>query len=76
MKALEFDREFDDGEGVLDYLDLAGARRVEQEQKRVEVDLSVWMIRSLDREARRLGIPRQSLIRMVIAEHVEEARAR
>ena len=75
MKAKEFDKKFDDGEDVLKYLDLAKARRVEQEQKRVNVDFPIWMIHSLDKEARRLGIPRQSLIKMLIAKHIEEARA-
>lgn len=74
MKAKEFDKKFDDGEDVLKYLELAKARRVEQEQKRVNVDFPIWMIHSLDREARRLGIPRQSLIKMLIAKHIEEAR--
>ncbi len=75
MKAKEFDKKFDDGEDVLKYLELAKARRVEQEQKRVNVDFPIWMIHSLDKEARRLGIPRQSLIKMLIAKHIEEPRA-
>ncbi len=75
MKARELDRKFDDGEDVLKYLELNKARRVEQEQKRVNVDFPVWMIHSLDKEAKRLGIPRQSLIKMLIARHIEEARA-
>lgn len=75
MKAGEFDRKFDAGEDVLGYLELARAQRVEQERKRVHVDLPIWMIHSLDKEARRLGIPRQSLINMLIAKHIEEERA-
>lgn len=75
MKAEDLDRKFDRGEGILDCLDLGRTRRVVQEQKRVNVDFPVWMILSLDKEAKRLGIPRQSLIKMLIARHIEEARA-
>ncbi|OPX29482.1 MAG: CopG family transcriptional regulator, partial [Gemmatimonadaceae bacterium 4484_173] len=57
------------------YLELAGARRVEQEQKRVNVDFPVWMVHSLDKEAKRLGIPRQSLIKILIARHLEHTGA-
>jgi len=75
MKAKDLDRKFDNGENILEYLELARARRVEQKQKRVNVDFPIWMIHSLDKEAKRLGIPRQSLIKMLIAKHIEEARA-
>ncbi len=75
MKAKEFDQKFDNGEDILKYLELTKARRVEQEQKRVNVDFPIWMIHSLDKEAKRLGIPRQSLIKMLIAKHIEQARA-
>ncbi len=75
MKAKDLDGKFDNGENVLQYLELAQARRVEQKQKRVNVDFPIWMIHSLDKEAKRLGIPRQSLIKMLIAKHIEEARA-
>jgi hypothetical protein len=74
MKAEDFDAKFDRSEEVLEYLELARARRVEQGQKRVNVDFPIWMIHSLDKEAQRLGIPRQSLIKMLIARHIEEAR--
>ncbi len=75
MKATEFDKLFDDGEDITEYLDLAQVRRPNLEQKRVNVDFPVWMIRSLDREATRLGVPRQSLIKMLIARHFDEAAA-
>lgn len=75
MKASEFDKKFDDGGDVVEQLDLSAARRPGEEQKRVNVDFPVWMIQSLDREARRLGVPRQSLIKMVIAEHLDRGRA-
>ncbi len=73
MKARELDRRFDAGEDITQYLDLAHARRPNQEQKRVNVDFPLWMVESLDREAKRLGVPRQSLIKMLIGRHVRRA---
>ena len=72
MKAEEFDKKFDAGQNLLDDLDLSRARRPEQEQKRVNVDFPVWMIQSLDKEARRLGVTRQSVIKMWLAERLEK----
>ncbi|MDX8410506.1 MAG: CopG family transcriptional regulator [Mariprofundaceae bacterium] len=69
------DKKFDAGEDITRYLDLTKARRPEQEQKRVNVDFPLWMIHSLDREAKRLGVPRQSLIKVLIAHHFEKAHA-
>jgi hypothetical protein len=72
MKAEEFDQSFDRGEDVTSELDLTGARRPGFEQRRVNVDFPVWMIESLDREARRLGVTRQSIIKVWIAERLEQ----
>ncbi len=71
MKAGEFDRKFDAGVDVTKDLDLSKLRRPGQEQRRVNVDFPSWMIESLDREARRLGVTRQSVIKMWIAERLE-----
>jgi len=72
MKAKDLDKIFDDGEVDLnDFLDLAKAFRPGQEQKRVNVDFPVWMIDRLDLEAKRLGVPRQSLIKVWIGEHLQ-----
>jgi hypothetical protein len=71
MKARDFDREFDAGEDVTAHLDLSNARRPGQEQRRVNVDSPAWMIESLDREADRLGVTRQSIIKVWIAERLE-----
>jgi hypothetical protein len=74
MKASEFDKKFDDGvEDIMDDLDLSKARRPNKEQQRVNVDFPVWMVRSLDREASRLGVTRQSIIKIWIAERLERA---
>jgi hypothetical protein len=71
MKAHEFDRRFDEGEDISSALDLENARRVSQVQRRVNVDFPVWMIEFLDREAGRLGVTRQSIIKVWIAERLE-----
>jgi hypothetical protein len=75
MKARDLDRKFDAGEDISEFLDLIKARRPGQEQKRVNVDFPIWMIRSLDKEARRLGVPRQSLIKVLIARHLDRSPA-
>ena len=72
MKAKDFDKKFDDNQSVIDDLDLSKARRPEQEQRRVNVDFPIWMIQSLDKEARRLGVPRQSIIKLWLAERLEK----
>lgn len=74
MKAKDLDRAFDAGEDITQSLDLSKARRPKQEQKRVNVDFPIWMIQSLDKEAKRLGVPRQSLIKVLIAQHLDKTR--
>lgn len=72
MRADTFDKRFDDGEeSVLDALEVGRARRPRLEARRVNVDFPAWMVASLDREARRLGVTRQSVIKMWIAERLE-----
>jgi hypothetical protein len=74
MKASDFDKRFDEGaEDVIDDLDMQNATRPFKEQRRVNVDFPVWMVESLDREARRLGVTRQSIIKVWIAERLEKA---
>ena len=70
MKAKKFDQKFDRGEKVLDQLDLEKARRVGTVAKRVNVDFPGWMVQSIDREANRLGVTRQSLIKMWLADRL------
>ena len=71
MKAKEFDRRFDKGEDVTAELDLSRAHRPAEATRRVNVDFPAWMVESLDQEARRLGVTRQSVIKVWIAEHLE-----
>ena len=72
MKAKELDDKFDRGEDITSALDLSQARRPREEQRRVNVDFPAWMIESLDREARRVGVTRQSIIKVWIAERLEK----
>ncbi len=72
MKAQHLDAKFDAGESIIDHLDLPEKSRPRHEQKRVNVDFPIWMVELLDLEASRLGVPRQSLIKMLIARHFEK----
>ena len=75
MKAKQFDKKIDSGEDITKYLDVSKAHRPEQEQRRVNVDFPIWMIQSLDKEAKRLGVPRQSVIKVWVAERLEKKKA-
>ena len=71
MKAKEFEQLFDEGGDIMHALDLSKGRRVLQAQKRVNVDFPSWMVDSLDREASKLGVTRQSVIKVWLAERLE-----
>ncbi len=73
IKAEEFDSKFDNGENIIEYLELSKTTRPGQEQKRVNVDFPVWMIQMLDKEARRVGVTRQSIIKIWLAERLKES---
>lgn len=72
MKASEFDDKFDHCENIIDELDVAQARRPGEETKRINVDFPTWMVAALDREARRLGVTRQSIIKIWLAERLQQ----
>ncbi len=72
MKATDFDNKFDSGEDIFDNLDLSKVKRPEYEIKRVNVDFPSWMISSLDKEAKRLGVPRQSIIKIWLSERLDK----
>ena len=72
MKAKDLDKRFDAGENITKALDLARARRTNQVPRRVNVDFPSWMIHSLDKEANRLGVTRQSIIKVWISERLKE----
>lgn len=73
MKAKDFEQQFDEDINITASLDLSKAKRVLQAQKRVNVDFPTWMIESLDREAKKLGVTRQSIIKVWLAERLEKS---
>ena len=73
MKAKDFEQQFDESVDITASLDLSKANRVLQKQKRVNVDFPIWMIESLDQEAEKLGVTRQSIIKVWLAERLEKA---
>ena len=77
MKAKDFDRKFDAGrKDVAEDLDLSTARRVNQDQKRINVDFPAWVVEALDREAARIGVTRQSIIKVWLVERLQAEAAR
>lgn len=72
MKAKSLDKKFDEGKDISKDLDMSKARRPLQEQKRVNVDFPKWMIDSLDKEASRLGVTRQSIIKVWLSERLQQ----
>jgi hypothetical protein len=74
MNSSEFDQRFEDGGSVIDALDLSAARRPRLDQRRVNVDFPIWMVEQLDMEASRLGVTRQSIIKVWLAERLERRR--
>jgi hypothetical protein len=75
MKTKNFEKQFNEDVDITALLDVSKAKRVLQEQKRVNVDFPTWMIESLDREAGKLGVTRQSVIKVWLAERLEKAAA-
>ncbi len=70
MKAKEFDQKFDDGEDITQMLDLSQAKRPLSTQKRLSIDLPIWMIELIDQEASRLGVTPQTIIQTSVAKHL------
>ena len=72
MKAKDFDTKFDEGqEDIMEDLDLSTARRTNLKQKRINVDFPAWVVESLDREAARIGVTRQSIIKVWLVERLQ-----
>ena len=71
MKAEEFDVKFEYGEDITQFLDLSQARRPGYEQKRINIDLPIWMIAALEYEAKRLGVTADSIIKLWLAERLD-----
>jgi hypothetical protein len=75
MKASEFDKRFDSGESIIDSLDLNQIKKPNLNVKRVNIDFPVWIIKAPDKEAKRIGVTRQAIIKMWIAEHLKHPAA-
>ena len=73
MKAKSLEKKFDEGKNITKDLDMSKARRPLQKQKRVNVDFPTWMIDSLDKEASRLGVTRQSIIKVWLSERLQQS---
>lgn len=71
MKASEFESRFDAGEDVAEFVDWSKARRPNVESRRVNIDFPAWVVQGLDQEARRLGVTRQALVKLWIAERLD-----
>jgi len=72
MKASEIDKKFDDNqEDILKYFDTSKIKMINEEPKRVNIDFPSWMVKSLDREARHIGVSRQAVIKMWLAEKLQ-----
>mgnify|MGYP000093118592 CR=1 FL=1 len=72
MKALELDKKFDENqEDVLEHFDVSGIRMINEEPKRVNIDFPSWMVDSLDKEAKHIGVSRQAVIKMWLAERLQ-----
>ena len=76
MKAQQFDESFEEGGGILDQLDLTKAERPGMVARRVNVDFPDWMLQALDKEATRVGVARQALIKLWLAERIDQGRER
>jgi len=72
MKATDIDKKFDEGEDVLEFFDLSKIERPNEKLKRINVDFPIWMLQGLDRKAKHLGVNRQSILKMWVAEKLEE----
>ena len=76
MKAEELDKKFDEGEDIIEYLDLSTLKKPGLEQKEIKISFPSWMIKELDKEANRLGVESQSLIKFWISEKLDKIIAR
>lgn len=70
MRAEAFDQQFDQGENITEFLDLSEVRRPGHESRAITIDFPQWMLDALDRQARQLGVPRESIIKVWLAERI------
>ncbi len=71
MKAVEFDELFDKGEeDIMAYVDIENAHRPQLSQKQITLELPLWMLESLDKQALQMGETRQSLIKFWLSDRL------
>jgi len=76
MKASELDKIFDNNqEDILEHFDTSKVRMINEEPKRVNIDFPAWMVKSLDKEAKHIGVSRQAVIKMWLAEKLKDLNA-
>jgi len=72
MKASELDKKFDNNqEDILEHFDTSNIKMLNEEPKRVNIDFPTWMVQSLDKEAKHVGVSRQAVIKMWLAEKLQ-----
>jgi hypothetical protein len=72
MKTSQLDKKFDENqEDVLEYFDISKIKMINEEPKRVNIDFPAWMVESLDKEAKHIGVSRQAVIKMWLAERLQ-----
>ena len=70
VSAEEFQKRFDQGEDISRFMDLKNAQRPERDVQRVNVDFPRPFFREIDQESKRIGVTRQSWIKIVIADYL------
>lgn len=73
ITAKEFDRRFEAGEDISEFVDWKAAKRPALEAQRVNVDFPAWMVAAMDKEAARLGVSRQALIKFIMNTHLKNS---
>ncbi|HJO93469.1 MAG TPA: CopG family antitoxin [Victivallales bacterium] len=76
IKAKDFEKKFDNGEDVSEYIDFSKGKRLNREIQKVNVDMPKWMVRALDKKASRLNISRQAVIKTMLAHDLDEGKMR
>ncbi len=76
MKTEDFDKAFDEGSDLIDEaVQWDKGFRPNLETRRVNIDFPLWMIKALDREAARLGIARQAVIKTWTAHMIDQTKS-
>lgn len=72
ITASDFDKRFDEGADVTAHLEFEDTTRPGLQQKRVSVDFPEWMVHELDKVSKKLGVTRQSIIKIFITDRLKK----